>query len=454
MIKALWFFVKITVFVSAAIWLISQPGEMDFNFLNYDVKVKTGIFLLALAGVAFVVSCVLELLRAVLSVPKSLVEYRDDRRHQTGYKSLTRGLVAVAAGDAVKATQYSKQTNKLLKDNSGLPLLLEAQAARLRGEEAVAQNRFEALLDDKDTAFLGIRGLMKSALDEGNKALALKHARAALKLHPRQGWILKMVYNLESQNHNWAEVLKIGKRAVKAGAVSLDKIISDRIAIHLMRHDEFDAQSNENMALKELRAAYKLNPAFVPTIERFSAYYIEHKKLKKAATLVEQAWKVNPHPALADIWDKLSPRGKKDDDTKILAWFERLVDFNVESADGHIAAAKAAIDIGYWGEAKAYLMAAEKIYPMAKTFHMRAVVEQKITHNDGDAESVLERSSNALPEKVWTCRETGMVYEEWSAIAMPHESFNTIIWDVPHARVMTDNALALDSTSLLIDPAA
>lgn len=456
MIKTLWFFIKVAVFIGASIWLISQPGEMGFNFLGYDVQIQTGVFLLVLAFLVLAALYVLRFINAVFSVPKVVAEYRDEYRYKIGYRSLTRGLVAVAAGDANKATQYSKETTKLLKDQTGLPLLLEAQAARLRGDEGVAKERFEQLLENKDMAFLGIRGLMKSAVEEGNVEQALEYARSALKLHPNQAWILKMVYALEIKSNHWEEALKLAPRVERSGAVSAQKIKSDRIAIHLMRHDYYHGQGEENAAFRELKAAYKLDSAFVPTVTRFAEHYIKAKKNKKAAALIEGAWKVNPHPELAEIWDRLSPQSGKNLNTKKLAWFEKLVEWDGNSAEAHIAVAKAAMQLEFWGEAKAHLIAAEKLYPTAQVFHMRTIVEQNITHNDDKVEDVLEKASTAMPHKVWTCQETGMVYDQWSAISMPHESFNTIVWDVPSAHIV-DGAFSMlhaNDSGLLIDPAA
>lgn len=457
MIKALWFFVKVGVFVGSAIWLLSQPGQMDLGFLNYDVKIKTGLFILILMGLLIIASILLRMINAIFSVPKIINDYREEGRQKSGYRALTRGLVAIAAGDVAKATQYSKQTQKLLKDQTGLPLLLEAQAARLRGEDTIAKRQFEALVKNPDTAFLGIRGLIRSAMDRNDKAGALEHALKAYKLYPNQKWILKMVYALETQNHHWEEMLKIGKKAEKIGAITNEKFISDQVAIHLMRHDYYQDKKDEDAALKELKSAYKLDKNFIPTITRYASYFISHKKNNKAMKIVQDTWKVNPHPDLADIWNKLSPKIGKDLNNKKIEWFEKLVALNPTSAEGYIAAARASIDMNLWGEAKAYLMAAEKIYPTAKLFHLRAMVEKNISHNEDGVEEILNKAKRALPDKRWTCVETGMIYEDWSAIAIPHESFNTIIWDVPCARIVRDDSLVMFETTtpaLLIDPAA
>ena len=462
MFKTLMFFVKIAALVAASVWLVSQPGVMNFDFMGYDVKIKTGVFLLSLAAFILVTLYLLRLVRAVFSVPNKVKGYREDQYSKKGYQALTKGLVAVAAGDMAKATQYSKETNKFLKgksdlSQSGLPLLLEAQAARLRGEETLACHHFEKLSHDKDMAFIGLRGLMKSALQEQDYEAALGHALAAYQKNPNQAWIVKMLYALHLKNRQWESALKIAKKAEKMGAISPQHLHSDRISIHLMRHDYDIEQGDENHAFKELKSAYKLDAHFVPTIIRLSNHYLEANKKKKVASLIEETWKKNPHPDLADIWDDLSPREGKDSDKKRLAWLDKLVGFKDNCAEAYIAAAKATIDMGYWGEAKAYLMAAEKIYPTMQGLQLRAIVEQNMTHNDNGLDVVLEHAGNANPDKAWTCQQTGIVYNEWSAIAMPHDSFNTIIWDVPQARAMNEDILSRfesENSELLISSGA
>ena len=452
MIKALWFFVKVAVLAGASIWLVSQPGELSFNFLGYNVKAQTGVFIIALIAFILLSFYVLQLVQSILRTPQKISGKKQAYNQKIGYLSLTRGLVAAASGDANKANQYSQKANKLLKNDKGLPLLLKAQAAHLNGREDLAKTCYEELSKNKDTAFLGVRGLMKAALDQGHEAKALEYAKQGLKTQPNHPSLLKMVYNLSLKNQNWDEALKISSQLQKLKDQPIEKLKSDRIAIYLHRYDESDGA-----AMADLKAAYKLNAAFIPTVKRLAEFYMKSGKRRKAVHVIESSWKLSPHPDLAQIWDELAPTDKKDANTKKLAWANKLVEMNPDSVQSQIAAAKTAIDLEYWGEAKAYLMVAENIYATAEVFHLRALAEKNITQSEDHVEALLNKASNAMPAKVWVCAQTGLTYDDWSAIAMPHESFNTIIWDVPSARMVSqDNVVSLPQTDMarLIDPAA
>jgi HemY protein len=459
--QTIWFFIKISLFSGAAIWLVTQQGEVSMSLVGYTVTMQIGIFFLVLAIFIFTLFFVLRFVRALFSMPTTIAKYNAAGKRKKSFRALTRGLVAVAAGDAKRATQYSKQTKALWPDLNGLPLLLEAQAAKLRGEDGLAQNRFEHLLKDKDAAFLGVRGLLKTALDNNDFERALGFARQAEKQHPKKPWVIRCVYDLEIKNRLWLEALHTNQKAQKLEVDDKDKLISDRVAIFLHEHDKMLRAGENKRAFSEVKKAYKLDPIFVPTITRYCDHLLQMGKKRKCASVVEKAWRISPHPDLADIWVRLAPlpKGKNatKDNTKTMDWYEKLVAFKPDSAESQMACARAAMDIEYWGEAKAYLMVAEKIYPSARLYRMQAIVEQNSTHNDESIHRLMKRAAEALPNKVWICRETGMVYEEWKAIAKPHGSFNSMVWDYAGARVMQSNSNILSAsndTALLIDPAA
>ncbi|HPD83769.1 MAG TPA: heme biosynthesis HemY N-terminal domain-containing protein [Alphaproteobacteria bacterium] len=457
MLQTLWFFIKVTVITVACVWIVSQPGSVSMSLAGYDLTIKVGVFFLLLGAFILFVLFFLSLVRGIFSMPRALTKYYEADQRKKSFRSLTRGLVAVAAGDAKTATKYSRQTGHLWPELSGLPLLLEAQAAQLRGEEGLAQNKFEHLLKDKDAAFLGVRGLMKAAIDKGDYARALDFAKQAEKEHPKKSWIVNNVYFLEIKNQKWEDALRTNHKIMKIKSLSEEKVQSDRVAIHLLQSKKMKKAGEIKNARRELETAYKLDPCFVPAAVRMADDFITRKNLKKAAQVVEKAWRQTPHPELARVWDDLAPvpKGKnpEKDNEKLSAWYEKLISFHPNHVEGYIAAARSAMDRSLWGEAKSYLMTAEKIYPSARIYRLQAIVEQHSTHNDEAIHDLMERAAGALPDKVWVCQETGQVYEKWSAVAKPHGSFNTIIWDYPGARLVQSqkNILCANESNLLLD---
>lgn len=457
MIKAIWFFIKAAIVAGVGVWLATRQGSISLSMMGYDIIVQSGLFFLLLFIILISFVAIYRLIRAVLSTPQVIAKYQEKDKQKKGYKALTLGLVAVAAGDADKATEYAKKSKDFMPDQNALQLLLSAQAAQLRGDNKAAQTYFKTLSDNEEAGFLGLRGLLNDALKEKDFKAALDYARQAQDSYPGRGWLLKIVYDLEIKNHQWDKAMNTGKLAVKAGGLKQEVATSDRVAIHLMRGDYARDGRDSKSALKEYEAAFKQDQNFVPTIVRLVRFHLDNNKRNKAAELIRKTWKMVSHPDLAMLWSDLAPpKGEKNNaNIKRLKWFEDLVALNPESYEGQVAAANAAMDMGYWGEARAYLNQAEKIRPCASLYRLMAIAEQNSGDNDAIIHALMEKASEGLPDKSWYCSQTGLIYQDWSSIAMPHEGFNTIVWGIPgEKKLAAQNDNILSAPALLIDPAA
>jgi HemY protein len=431
--RAIWFLIQVGLVVAAAVWISQRPGFVVVEWMDYRLSAQIGIFLLMIAVVVIAALVISKIVGAITSIPRHLAERHEENARRRGYRALTRGFVAIAAGDAKHATKLAKQTRGLLPDDNGLPVLLEAQAARLRGEEGAARHSFEELLKDKDASFFGIRGLLKSSLDAGDNVRALEYARKALAAHPKQGWILKTVYDLELKNRHWDDASKTLAKIERYHAMSAEQVCRDEIALLILQSQRAEREGSNYDMMRKLEKAHRLDPSFVPSTVLLAEKYIAKNKNRKATAIIEKAWKQNPHPDLLVLWNKLAPANKPSDQMRRLRWYEKLVAIKPDSAEGQMAAARAAMQDGLWGEAKAYLTIAEQIEPSAKLYKLRAYAEEQTTYDPKRVREWLEKAADAVPSKVWTCRETGAVYERWSPVAEPHGAFNSIVWSYPLA---------------------
>ncbi len=444
MLRALWFFAQLAVVVCAAIWISTQQGAVDIAWNDYAVSLHLGIFLLFLTLFTIIALAFFRLFGAILSLPTGMAKRRRERNRRKGFQALTRGFVAIAAGDAKRATAYAKDVRHLLPDETGLPLLLEAQAARLRGEEGTARLSFEKLLSDKDAAFFGVRGLLKSSLDQGDIQQALTYARTALEQNPKQPWILKSVYDLELANRRWDDAARTLDKLRRHKVIDPAQARSDEIALLMIQAEGDHLSRNLGAWESKVERAVKLDPTFVPTVTRLGEHYLVKGKTGKVVSLVERAWKVNPHPDLALLWDRVAPQPKASDPLRRLRWFEKLVAIKPDSADGQMAAATVAMESGLNGEAKAYLTTAELLRPSAQVYRLRADLEEKTSHSAAVMREWLDKASQAQPDPVWYCTATGHIYERWSPVAEPHGAFNTIVWGQPMAHAYASHKPLLD----------
>ena len=75
-----------------------------------------------------------------------------------GYLAISRGLIAIGAGDLRSARKSADEAARL-SPGEPLALLLTAQSAQLAGDRAAAERAFRAMAERDDTKLLGLRGL-------------------------------------------------------------------------------------------------------------------------------------------------------------------------------------------------------------------------------------------------------------------------------------------------------
>ncbi len=180
----LYMFLSLAAAVVTAVWFSERPGSVLIEWEGWLIELSVGRFVLTVSVFLIAAVFLLGLLRAIGKAPKKLRERRQSSRRERGYKALTNGMVAVAAGDPEEANRQARKANILLKEPP-LTMLLSAQAAQLNGDEEAAARYFEEMLGRPETAFLGVRGLLIKAQRENNRQAALLYAEQAYELRPK-----------------------------------------------------------------------------------------------------------------------------------------------------------------------------------------------------------------------------------------------------------------------------
>lgn len=436
MIRAFWFFIQAVVIVGGALWLLERQGHVSLDAFGYNVHVQAGLFLLALAVLAVCAYFLTRMILAVISIPSNVSGFFARKRKARGYRDITRGFVALAAGDARQADILSRRVSSALPDEKGLALFLKAQSARLNGRMAEAMSAYEVLLTDKEAVFLGLKGLLTASLEAQDMVQASLYAQKALALYPKQGWVILTAYELEIKNQNWDSALALLKRAEKTNVMTPDQVRSDRVALWVCLANLKQAQGLPREEKYWLEKAYRADPFFVPVILRLARVYDDEGKKRKIESMVEKAFPVAPHPDLVTLWERLAPQDNTDkkDSMRRMRWYEKLVSMNTHTDLSHLSAGNCALAEGLYGEARAYAKNAEKIQASSALYRLKARIEEKSGGDISAIKTWLEKASEPYPVKTWVCRQTGLTYGEWAPVALPHGSFNSMAWDYPGVR--------------------
>jgi HemY protein len=152
-----------------------SPLEMVFALVALVVAVWLGLKLLALLVATF---------KFLNGDETAISRYFDRNRERKGYEALSEGMMALASGEGHLALTKAVRADKYLHQPQ-LTNLLTAQAAEMTGDRRKAEETYKKLLADSKTRFVGVRGIMKQKLADGDTDTALALAKKAFALKPK-----------------------------------------------------------------------------------------------------------------------------------------------------------------------------------------------------------------------------------------------------------------------------
>ena len=211
----LWSLIKILFFVAVvagiaygALWLMEAQGgvqivvaQTEFTLGPLESAIALLMMLVALWLILKLVSLLVATLRFINGDDTALSRYFDRSRERKGLKELTDALNALAAGDGKTAMLEAKKAGKHL-NRPELTNLITAQAAEATGDHKTAEELYRRLVEDDRTRFVGVRGLMKQKLAEGDTETALELAKRAFALKPKHEETQDVLLKLQAGAHD------------------------------------------------------------------------------------------------------------------------------------------------------------------------------------------------------------------------------------------------------------
>ena len=421
--------VIIALLVAAAVFFADHPGRVAILWRGYEVETSIGVLAAAALLLAIGVALLLRLLRLVLGGPRRLSRWRRERRRRAGYRALSQGMVAVAAGEAQEAQRWARRADALLEDPP-LTLLLSAQAAQLDGDESAATKFFTAMLQRPDTEFLGLRGLFNQAMRRRDRGAALQLAERARSLRPNAGWVSESLFELEIREGRWEAALKTLAQMAKRAMIPGDRSRHHRGVI-LHESSRALAASDRRQATRLAAQAQRATPDLAAPAIHYARLLLEGGRADAAAKAVEHAWQSAPHPELAQLYGEIHREAPP---LARLKRFERLAAQNPEARETHLALAEAALAAQLWGEARRRLEQARNAPPATTTPRiclMMARLEEQERRDLAKVREWLDRAVAASPDPRHVCSHCDGESPEWRPLCPHCGSFDTLRWRVP-----------------------
>src|SRR5665647_2943968 len=121
MIQVVLFLITVALVAAGFAWVADRPGDVAIVWMGY--RVETSLMVAALAVAALIVVAVMlwSVARGILRSPEQVSLFFRHRRAMKGYLAITRGLIAIGAGDLRLARRSADEAARL---SPGDPLML------------------------------------------------------------------------------------------------------------------------------------------------------------------------------------------------------------------------------------------------------------------------------------------------------------------------------------------
>jgi HemY protein len=427
LLRTLLWFVVAAAAMFAAVWLAERPGTVTAEWHGWRLDTSVGVILTAVVVLVLLSIAAWLLYRWIVGAPGALLDGWGESRRRRGYRALTQGLAAVAAGDAAEAQKNARKAEALLSEPP-LTLLLSAQAAQLTGDRDGARKAFNAMLEDEQMAFLGLRGLIAQALRDGDQGQALAYAERAFKLRPQTPWVVHSLFDMQAQIGRWREAQDTLDAGLRRKVVTQEKGRTLKALLLVERSRAAEHDGNDADALGLAREAFGLAPERIAVSWRLAELQIKTGDSRRAMRTLERGWALAPHPDLAALYLKASGEA---DPLKRVGIVRKLVAQKPDDLESNLALAQAALDAGLWGEARRYLDAAGGTNPPVRVCRLMAEVEERAHSDQAKVHDWLARAATAPADKAWRCSACGAHHEAWRSVCESCGAFGTLHWRAP-----------------------
>jgi len=433
----LWSLIKIVLFVCViaaltlgAGYLMETDGSIRLSvgaqeFTLGPLQAVIALMLLILAVWIFLklFNLLIATLRFLNGDETAITRYFDRRSERKGYEALADGLTALAAGEGREAMNKAAKAERHLRKPE-LTNLITAQAAEMAGDRAKAEAVYKQLLTHDNTRFVGVRGIMKQRLSEGDTETALKLAEKAFALKPKHVETQDVLLQLQAGKEDWTGARKT--LAAKLSSGSLPRDVHRRrdavLALSEAKNMETDAAATEAIE------ANRLSPDLIPAAVMAAKSYIDQDKPRYATRVLKKAWDVHPHPDLAAAFAEIAPDETPEARIKR---FTVLTKLNPNDPETKMLLAELHIAAEDFPAARKAMGGLASDAPTARSLTIMAAIERGEGADDTVVRGWLTRALTASRGPQWVCDNCQSIHSAWAPVCSSCSGFDTLSWKVP-----------------------
>ncbi len=437
----LWSVTKIVVFVAlialialGAAFVIDTGGEVRIAFGGQEVSLEPIAaiigFVLAMVAV-WLAFALLGLLLAVFHFfngdETAITRYFNRRHEQKGFEALADGMVALAAGEGKTAVAKAAKAERYL-NRPELTHLINAQAAELTGDRPRALRYYKGLLSNDRTRFVGIKGILKQKLAEGDTDTALKLAEKAFAIRPDHAETMNTLFALQSAKGEWRGASKTIAAEVKAHVLPKDVGLRREAILELAEARALLEAGNIEAGKASALKANKMAPGLVPAAVLAAEMHMLDDAKRAAGNVLRKAWGLNPQPDLAAAFAEIEP---DETPSERIRRFASLIKRNPEHEETKLLQAELALADKDFPAARRAIRGLIEQKPRPRVLSIMAAVEKGEGAEDKVVHAWLSKALSAPRGPQWICDNCGKIHGQWVPICDNCSGFDTLDWKEP-----------------------
>lgn len=437
----LWSLIKIVLFVAiiaaltlAAGFLMETDGGLRVSVANTEFNLGPLQAVIAMILLVVLVWVFLKLLSLLVATIRflngdetAISRYFDRNRERKGFQALADGMIALASGEGKVAMAKAQKADKYL-NKPELTHLITAQAAEMTGDRKKAEETYKVLLTNDQTRFVGVRGIMKQRLADGDDDTALKLARKAFEMKPKHEETQDILLKLQARTEDWSGARKTLQAKMKTGHLPRDVHRRRDAVLALSEAKALLDEDGGIEAQMETIEANRLSPDLIPAAAMAARSYIRQGKPRYATRVLKKAWEAQPHPDLAatfaDIEAGETPEAR-------LKRFETLTKLNPDHPETRMLRAELYIAAEDFPAARKAMGDLANTDPTARSLTIMAAIERGEGAEDTVVRGWLTRALTASRGPQWVCDNCKSIHQHWEPVCSNCDGFDTLSWRVP-----------------------
>ncbi|SLN33098.1 heme biosynthesis protein HemY [Pseudooctadecabacter jejudonensis] len=437
----LWSLIKILAFVAVvmaatfgATMLMDMEGSATFDIGGQAATLSVLELFIAFIVLVVLVWLTFKLIGLAIATFKflngdetAISRYFSRNRERKGFEALSEGMMALASGEGRLAMAKASRAEKYL-ERPELTNLLTAQAAELAGDRRTAEQTYRKLLEDERTRFVGVRGIMKQKLEDGDTDTALALAEKAFAIKPKHVETQDTLLRLQAEKEDWSGARKTLTAKLKTGQLPRN-VHKRRDAVLALSEAKGILQDGQTVEAQEAAIeANRMSPDLIPAAVMAAETYVEKDNKRAATRVIKKAWEVSPHPDLAAAFAKIEP---EEDANARLKRFRVLTKQHPDHPETKMLLAELHIAAEDFPQARRDITELVAEAPTARSLTIMAAVERGEGSADAVVRGWLAKALTAPRGPQWICDNCQHIHGAWEPVCSNCGGFDTLSWREP-----------------------